>query len=70
MFGFPEDADQFRMPHITLSHNNEGVQIAKAEVQGKIYEARHPHDGGKAAEALGAHIAKLQKEGKLQTGII
>jgi len=44
-------------------------RVAKATVNGKTYEARHPYDGGRAAEALGQHLDQLNREGKLASGI-
>jgi hypothetical protein len=70
VFGYPEDSEGFMVPHIKITQNNDGVKIAKTEVNGKVYEARHPHDGGRAAEALGAEISRLHRAGKLATGII
>lgn len=70
VFGFSDEAETFRMPHITTTQNNAGEKIAKTEINGQVYEARHPTDASRAAEALGQAVAKLHREGKLASGVI
>jgi hypothetical protein len=68
---YPGDEETFRVPHITTTQNNKtGEQIARTEINGKVYEARHPSDSGRAAQALGEHVAELHRRGELVTGII
>lgn len=71
LFGYPEDSEHFTVPHITLTENTKtGEKIARAEVNGKMFEARHPYDGGRAAQAVGDEIARLSKRGELASGVI
>jgi hypothetical protein len=68
---YPEDSDHFTVPHITITQNNStGEKIARATVNGKEFEARHPYDGGRAAQALGEEIARLGRSGQLASGVI
>jgi hypothetical protein len=68
---YPGDEDSFRVPHITTTQNNKtGEKIARTEINGKVYEARHPSDAGRAAQALGEHVSELHRKGELVTGII
>lgn len=70
LFGYETDGQQFRMNDIKITENTKtGEKIARTSVNGKTYEARHPYDGGRAAEALGQHLDQLNREGKLASGI-
>lgn len=68
---YPGDEESFRVPHITTTRSPKtGEHIAKTVINGKQYEARHPSDAGRAAQALGDHVADLQRRGELVTGVI
>ncbi len=69
LYHYADDGEAMLVPHITVTQNNAGEKIAKSVVNGKVYEARHPYDGMRAAEALGAEIARLNREGKLASGL-
>ena len=71
VMGYDEDRDGFLMPHIAVTENTKtGEKIARTTIAGKTYEARHPYDGGRAAEVVRQELEHRHQRGELATGII